>query len=186
MQNSSGFISSSEKSTQLNTTAFSLPACSWICVPGMTMWLARIFSVFSSRIKYLHRLWSLCCRTRDCPTPRSFHSFVSWTNLYSLHLMSTRTSSSSSPDLTSTSSSCTTGANSAAHSSSSAGASPSSSSSFLASLEAAGALPVKPPKPPVPVPNVAADPKIGVVVVVCRWGMGVGERERGCVWKECL
>jgi len=66
----------------------------------------------------------------------------------------------------------------------------------LASLEAAGALPVKPPKPPVPVPNVAADPKIGVVVVVCRWGTGWasvsgvrvvrGERERGCVWKECL
>ncbi len=59
-----------------------------VCTPR---WLARILCVFSWRINNLIFLFSLCFSSRTKPTPRSFHSLFSVSNLYSLHLLRKQT-----------------------------------------------------------------------------------------------
>mmetsp|Transcript_26389 Transcript_26389/g.67841 ORF Transcript_26389/g.67841 Transcript_26389/m.67841 type:complete len:202 (-) Transcript_26389:98-703(-) len=177
-QNISLRISSSAKSTVVYTQALSLPLCSVRLVPGITMWLARIFSVFSCLISSRIFLLSLFSSSLSCPTPRSFHSLASGSNLYSLHFISSWTVSASSPVVVSTSSSSTTGLKVAWHSSSVCGAS--------ASPAAAGDLASEPsaenPAKPVPAPKVEAEPNTGTGDPSALGASAAGEDASSAIW----
>lgn len=56
------------------------------------MWLALIFRVFSCRISSRILPFSLCFSSFTTPRPRSFHSLLLASYLYSLHFLQHHTS----------------------------------------------------------------------------------------------
>jgi len=102
--NSSLVTSPSEKSPAVQVHALSLVARGLNSMALVSMWLQQTFSTCSRLIRNLTLPDPLFFRILKSPSPLSFHSLLSGTNLNNLALFENRTSSSSSPVLTSTSS----------------------------------------------------------------------------------